>query len=71
MADLDKKTDIELKCHDCGASLHCVPGTTSLSCEYCGAKNEIEGVTVAGASAKEINLDEYLEPKRQDGFIKR
>lgn len=35
-------TNQELKCHQCGAVLKYKPGTTSLSCEYCGAQNDIE-----------------------------
>lgn len=32
----------ELKCKNCGATLHFAPGTHSLKCAYCGAVNEIE-----------------------------
>ncbi len=31
-------------CTDCGADLKYEPGTTSLTCEYCGAKNDIPAV---------------------------
>lgn len=31
-----------IKCRDCGANLKFAPGTTSLTCEYCNAKNDIE-----------------------------
>src|ERR1700741_2170027 len=30
-----------IKCKDCGGNLKFLPGTSSLTCEYCGAKNEI------------------------------
>lgn len=32
-----------IKCKDCGSNLKYLPGTPFLTCEYCGAKNEIEG----------------------------
>ncbi len=44
MNDFNEKledTNQELKCHQCGAVLKYKPGTTTLSCEYCGAQNEI------------------------------
>lgn len=31
-----------IKCKDCGSNLKYLPGTPFLTCEYCGAKNEIE-----------------------------
>ncbi|MCC5945930.1 MAG: hypothetical protein JJT94_13445 [Bernardetiaceae bacterium] len=45
MADYlsEKKDDSKdrIICNNCGASLKFAPGTTSLACNYCGAKNEI------------------------------
>ncbi len=35
-------TNQQLKCKECGAFLKFLPGTHSLTCEYCGALNEIE-----------------------------
>ncbi len=49
----------ELECKGCGAMLKFKPGTTHLSCEYCGAENNIrteEGPIVI----EETNLEEYL-----------
>ena len=31
----------QFKCRQCGARLEFAPGTESLVCPYCGAKNEI------------------------------
>ena len=35
-------TNQQLKCKECGAFMKFLPGSTSLTCEYCGALNEIE-----------------------------
>ena len=39
----DKTAEIKknLRCAGCGAPLHYLPGTSSLLCTYCGAKNDI------------------------------
>ncbi len=38
----DKASQAETKCQNCGAILHYTPGTTLLTCEYCGTENPIE-----------------------------
>ena len=38
------ETGSSVKCKDCGANLTFQPGTINLTCEYCGAKNEIQVV---------------------------
>ena len=45
-------------CIDCGADLTFKPGTTSLTCEYCGAKNEIP---VLDAPIEELDFHAYFE----------
>ena len=45
-------------CVECGADLKFKPGTTSLSCEYCGAKNEIPLIDEA---IEELDFHEYFE----------
>jgi predicted RNA-binding Zn-ribbon protein involved in translation (DUF1610 family) len=50
----------ELACVGCGAILKFKPGSLSLSCEYCGAKNEIASPEVAG-KVEEISLGDFLQ----------
>lgn len=53
-------TNQQLKCKECGAFLKFLPGTTSLTCEYCGALNEI------GKSAEkieEIDFNSFIAEK--------
>ncbi len=45
-------------CTDCGADLKFKPGTTALTCEYCGAKNEIP---VSDTKIQELDFHEYFE----------
>jgi predicted RNA-binding Zn-ribbon protein involved in translation (DUF1610 family) len=49
----------ELACCDCGATLKFAPGTYSLSCDYCGASNEIAPPN-SKTVVEETNLDKYL-----------
>ena len=44
-------------CTSCGADLAYKPGTTSLTCEYCNAENEIPQLDV---EIKELDFDKYL-----------
>ncbi|MCA5005769.1 zinc finger domain-containing protein [Sphingobacterium bovistauri] len=39
----NKTTEVKknLRCAECGAPMHYLPGTSSLLCSYCGTKNEI------------------------------
>jgi DNA-directed RNA polymerase subunit RPC12/RpoP len=45
-------------CKSCGAKLVFLPGTKSLNCEYCGARNDIE---VKDEEIKELDLNHYIE----------
>ncbi len=45
-------------CVECGADLKFKAGTTALTCEYCGAKNEIP---VSDIKIKELDFHEYFE----------
>lgn len=47
----------EISCVSCGASLKFKPGTEHLSCEYCGAQNEIPKLPHEVA---ELDFDEYI-----------
>jgi len=57
--DANQVINHELACENCGALLKFKPGTTSLVCEYCGAKNEI-GHPGAGNVIRETDLEEFL-----------
>lgn len=54
-----KAINLELACTSCGALLKFKPGTKNLSCEYCGAENEITQPEFSG-EIKEIKLDDFL-----------
>lgn len=47
----------EIACVSCGASLKFKPGTEHLSCEYCGAQNEIPQ---APREVVELDFEEYI-----------
>ncbi len=47
-------------CTNCGADLKYKPGTQSLTCEYCGAKNEIPQIEV---EVEELDFHKYLKEK--------
>lgn len=49
----------ELACQSCGAILKFKPGTQHLTCEYCGAEQEITQPETQG-EIQEISLDEFL-----------
>jgi len=53
-------TNQQLKCKECGAILKFQPGTTSLTCEYCGAFNEIEKST---ERIEEIDFNDFIANK--------
>lgn len=48
----------QLICNGCGAKLTYAPGTQNLSCEYCGAQNEI---AVKDEEIKELDLASYID----------
>lgn len=57
----EKTTEAEvsnsIKCSGCGANLTFRPGTATLDCQACGAKNKIE---VAHTHIEEIDFDKFL-----------
>jgi LSD1 subclass zinc finger protein len=57
--DESQSVNSELACMSCGAILTFQPGTTHISCEYCGAKNEIEAEE-GKTKIIEKDLDKYL-----------
>lgn len=52
------KTELKKACINCGAALKYKPGTTSITCEYCGHKEEISLKT---STFEELELYPYLE----------
>src|SRR5687768_8830032 len=50
-------TQRQFPCKSCGANLHFAPGTTSLTCPYCGAMNEI---AASDRSVEELDFDAYF-----------
>jgi len=61
---VQKETPNTFGCVDCGADLKFKPGTTSLTCEYCGAKNEIP---VLDTEIEELDFHEYLRKHNAEG----
>ena len=59
-SEATKAINDELACNGCGAILKFKPGTHHLSCEYCGAQNEIAKPQENG-TIEEIGLDDFLE----------
>ena len=55
---LDKN---EITCKNCGAVLKFEPGTTSLSCEYCGTENPIE---IKQEEIEEIDYRDFLSSEK-------
>ena len=60
---LQKEAPPTFGCLNCGADLKFKPGTTSLTCEYCGAKNEIP---VLDTEIEELNFHEYLRKHKSE-----
>lgn len=52
------KTELKKGCINCGAELKYKPGTTTITCEYCGHKEEISLET---SKFEELELYPYLE----------
>lgn len=53
-----KKTELKKACINCGAELKYQPGTTNISCEYCGHK---EVISVDENGFEELELYPYLK----------
>ncbi len=49
-------------CTSCGADLKYQPGTKHLTCEYCGAENDIPQIE---GEVKELDFNEYLSKKAE------
>ncbi|MFA9391255.1 MAG: hypothetical protein ACERKD_15710 [Prolixibacteraceae bacterium] len=61
MAETEKTVEaVSFACTSCGADLKYQPGTQHLSCEYCGAANEIP---LAIAEIEELDFKAYLANK--------
>jgi DNA-directed RNA polymerase subunit RPC12/RpoP len=50
-------TQRQFSCKQCGANLQFTPGTTSLTCTYCGTRNEI---TTTDQTVEEQDFDRYF-----------
>jgi len=63
----------QFPCHQCGANLLFAPGTASLQCKYCGAKNEIpvEQVEIEELDFR-AHVDQYTatQPTRETNVVK-
>jgi ribosomal protein S27E len=57
---LNNLSELKTACKGCGAKVAFKPGTNHLTCEYCGADNEIEIDPEIDHTAKEIDLNSYL-----------
>jgi len=55
---LSETNQEEIICSNCAAKLEFEPGTSSLTCPYCGTKNEIE---ISEDSIDELDFDKYLQ----------
>ncbi|HWY38856.1 MAG TPA: hypothetical protein VNY73_09875, partial [Bacteroidia bacterium] len=53
----------KIKCNGCGANLTFTPGTSTLDCQYCGAKNKIE---VQHTHIEEIDLNKFLSENQPE-----
>lgn len=53
-----QKTELKKACVNCGAELKYKPGTTSVTCEYCGYK---EKISLESSKFEELELYPYLE----------
>ncbi len=53
-----QKTELKKSCVNCGAELKYKPGTTNITCEYCGHE---EIITIDERGFKELELSPYLE----------
>jgi LSD1 subclass zinc finger protein len=68
MNDFSEKThEVEgnVNCKDCGALLHFNPGQTSLSCEYCGANNDISDLVKPAEQTEEIDFEAFIANAQQ------
>ena len=57
------ETSGAIKCNGCGANLTFEPGTSTLSCQYCGAKNEIKTETT---HVEEIDFERFLSSNQPE-----
>jgi ribosomal protein S27E len=53
-------TNQQLKCKECGAFMKFLPGSTSLTCEYCGALNEIGK---SSEKIEEVDFNSFIANK--------
>src|SRR5205085_615958 len=56
----------KIKCNGCGANLTFDPGTSTLDCQYCGAKNKIE---VEHTLVEEIDFEKFLSENHPEGSL--
>jgi hypothetical protein len=54
------------KCSGCGANLTFQPGTSTLSCQYCGAKNEIR---TEATHVEEIDFEKFLGENQPEASL--
>ncbi len=56
--ELAETNQDEIACNKCAAKLEFEPGTSSLTCPYCGTKNEIE---ISDESIDELDFEKFLQ----------
>src|SRR5690554_1474803 len=59
---LSETNQKDIVCKNCAAKLVFEPGTTSLTCPYCGTFNEIE---VRDEKIEELDFEEFLKQAEQ------
>lgn len=64
--ELSETNQAEIICSNCAAKLEFEPGTSSLTCPYCGAKNEIE---IRDESIDELDFEQFLKEAEVGGDI--
>lgn len=65
-SDPNSKVTDQFPCNGCGANLTYKPGTDSLTCEFCGAKNEIPKID---GEVSEQNFDEFIAKETENAPV--
>ena len=57
----------KIKCNGCGANLTFAPGTSTLDCQYCGAKNKIE---TEHTLVEEVDFEKFLSETQPEADLR-
>ncbi len=63
---IEAEVSNKIKCNGCGANLTFEPGTATLACQYCGAKNEIK---VEHTVVEEIDFEKFLSDNQPEDSL--